>query len=176
MKRAISWLYPSNEEDKEEVVIPSDVWGYIINLYHHLIIKEQWIEFKQVARDCHYFILPTNQIRMPIYDHKASFPINICHTIESIYWNRNGIYAIKCKKYLFVPNSPPVSEIKGNRSIVVIRPDFLDNDKELDQLHNILIASIHKKRENPSTHFFYLVTLDTGGLELIYDVTEKFCQ
>ena len=104
MKRVCESMH-FNEE------VPSDVWSYIINIYHHLKFTEQWQELKLACLRSQSYLLPVETVEIPLYegDRTDLNTYSLFYKIHSLCWNTQvSIVGVCVDSFDFAVDQPSV--------------------------------------------------------------------
>ncbi len=108
-------------DNSEVVELIDDVWSVVINLYYHLQYKEQWLKLKEVCATSCRFILPLDEIEVPLYDDMRTPPeIIICYRIHYLIWNKRGICGLNGDVHEFLCTDPHRNRTPFNKSLNMI--------------------------------------------------------
>ena len=139
MKRVCESMH-FNEE------VPSDVWSYIINIYHHLRFTEQWQKLKLACLSHNKYLLPVDNLEIPLY--ADTIGINTCsiyYRIRNICWGEDG-HIIGALTDSFDFNPTTKLALRVDRPITVINGSYCPNIQS--RPYYLQTATMVKEYEN----------------------------
>lgn len=155
-KYAMKRAYDSKEEKEEPLVeLIDDIWGYIINLYYHVRLNEQWQLIKKTAVAGQVFIPPVAKIE--IYGRELFFyTILVVDRIHRLHWDNNLISGFDASLYEFNRRDPVKARYIKDAHSIIISHNENDNDQSysLPFLHKFQGRSIRIISASPRNDLF----------------------
>lgn len=158
MKRLCDWIF----SDKNEVIdeIPTEIWRSIINLYHLVRYIEQWRDFKEIARENGFYILPSRieNIKIPMYRGWPTLneEIVMCPQIYRIEWTEKGDFFGVCVEtfhYHLAYLNEPRRRGYHLSPIVILNTDIEFTRRDLATVASIVAPVTRRRRENEVRRF-----------------------
>ena len=130
MKRVCESMH-LNEE------VPSDVWSYIINIYHHLRFTEQWQKLKLACLSHNKYLLPTDKVEILLYEGYTTMikECSLLYNLHYLCWGADGVITGACMdSYDFMSNHPSLrlACLGHSQSIVVFNSDAVERFSKHD--------------------------------------------